>query len=276
MVSNVCLVLNKEHRNNPIQWGLINAAERLKMPVYDLSELPKEDNVILYYNKPLKLKNKNVYWWMCDLREPKLLPRTGKYKHIFVCNTEYLDKYAKRWGTTTSYLPQCGDDRPIPETGRYVDADAVFIGGITHAEYHSDRAGVLNMLEGIGVRTALITGEGYSKDTKYIYNTAPFSLAISPNKKGYTSNRLYNILSSGGFCLTRYFEGIEDLFENHKHLCWFKTPEEAKEIVDYYYDNLDKYETIKKNGKDEYERKHTAKHRLETILSHIGEDLSQT
>jgi spore maturation protein CgeB len=91
-------------------------------------------------------------------------------------------------------------------------------------------------------------------------------LAISPQYIGYTSNRLYNILASGGFCLTLWFPGIEDLFENKKHLVWFKTPEEAVKLARYYMEHPLEREKIAKQGHKEYLSKHTAQKRLDYMF----------
>ena len=72
--------MNKEHSDNPIQWGLIDVCKKKGIPVYNLGEVPKEKNVILYYNKPLSIKGKSVYWWMCDLRKTERLEKMGSYK----------------------------------------------------------------------------------------------------------------------------------------------------------------------------------------------------
>ena len=180
-----------------------------------------------------------------------------------------MDEYEAFFEAPVSYLPQCGDDRPTQDTGRHIDADCVFVGGVEHPLYHKNRMGIISSLQNLVVGVAIVTGEGYSRDTKYLYSTAPFALSISPQIEGYTSNRLYNILASSGFCLSLYFPGIEDLFENHKHLCWFKTPEEAKKIIDYYYEHPEEYEAVRKNGNALYKERHTAKKRLEHILETI-------
>lgn len=264
----VCVLMRTDHITNPIQASIEMVCKDKGYDILDLGETDKTaeyDLCIIYYNKVIQTKATKNVWWLCDLR-PAYIWNYAKYDHIFLCNKEHLDDYSKKFGCPVTFLPQCGDDRDIGYSGRTVTRDIVFIGNFS-SQYHLGRSKVLEELSRVNLSVELITGEGYSRDTKYIYANAPFCLSMSPNAKGYTSNRLYNILSSGGFCLSKYFDGIEDLFENHKHLCWFKTGEEAREIVDYYYEHPEEYEIIKKKGKELYDAKHTAAHRIQEIIA---------
>jgi len=50
----------------------------------------------------------------------------------------------------------------------------------------------------------------------------------------YFSNRTWFTLGCGGFLLTRYVPGLEEMFTNHEHLVWFRDSEEALELVRHY------------------------------------------
>ena len=77
---------------------------------------------------------------------------------------------------------------------------------------------------------------------------------------------MYNILASKGFCLVMWFPGLEDLFENHKHLVWFTSYGEALSLAKRYLANPDEREKIRKSGHAEYLANHTAAHRVDTML----------
>ena len=49
--------------------------------------------------------------------------------------------------------------------------------------------------------------------------------------EGYVSNRVSNILMSGGVCLTPYVKGLEKLVTNGKHLQWYKDWKQFQELV---------------------------------------------
>ena len=103
-------------------------------------------------------------------------------------------------------------------------------------------------------------------DSKWLYQNTPINLAVSLPALGYTSNRVYNILASEGFCLTSWFPGIEDLFENRKHLVWFKSYGEAFQLAKYYLSHPDERDQIRKAGHQEYLAHHTVASRIDTML----------
>lgn len=227
------------------------------------------DEYLVFHNKPPKVKaDKPVSWWMCDLRYPTELPEpTREYKNIFLCNKQLIPLYEDYYQTDVYYMPQPG----LPESWQYkestyeVKQDVIFIGNF-NSQYHSNRG---NIIDKISTKhpVLVISNEGQTRDQAGLYRKTPFSLAISQQVEGYTSNRLYNILASGGLCLTLWFPGIEDLFEHGKHLLWFKTADEAIELIKEYLTKEEKCDIIRTQGKKLYEEKHTASCRVENMLA---------
>lgn len=270
-MESTAVVFNKEKGDyGPIASSLIQAAKNKGLDIkFFTDDLSSYKNLIVFYNRPFSIGNEdqNISWWMCDLRSVNEIPKIGRYDNIFLCNKEHQEAYAKQFNANVHYLPQCGDDREEIPREKPLTSDVVFIGNFT-SQYHRNRWNIIKkIMETHDVQ--VITGLKYTPETKYIYRTTPFSLAISDPVKGYTSNRLYNILASKGLCLTLYFPGIEDLFENHKHLVWFKKAEEVKDIIEYYYDHPEEYDKIREQGHKLYQEKHTAEARLETICNSL-------
>jgi hypothetical protein len=237
--------------------------------VKTVAEVDPKDNIIIFHNKPIKVTANKVGWYMGDLRNPEGISGEGDFDYIFLCNKEYAKGYEKRFCSKVVYLPQCGDDRGIKDLGRKLEEKIVFIGNVAQNQFHQNREPIIQALKK-HIRVKIVSNEGYSKDGQHLYNTTPISLAISPQVVGYTSNRLYNILSAGGFCLTLYYPGIEDQFENHKHLVWFETPEEAVRLAKYYLKHPKERKKIAKAGKRHYNKHHTGKKRLETMKKHLS------
>lgn len=52
--------------------------------------------------------------------------------------------------------------------------------------------------------------------------------------EGYFSNRTWFTLGCRGFLLTNYVPGLEQVFENHGHLVWYRSPEEALDLARHY------------------------------------------
>ena len=71
-----------------------------------------------------------------------------------------------------------------------------------------------------------------------------------PFAKGFTSVRVFRAMMSGSFVLMRYFPGIENIFENFKHLVWFHGDEEGLQYLEYYLKNDLEREKIARMGKD--------------------------
>jgi len=51
------------------------------------------------------------------------------------------------------------------------------------------------------------------------------------------------------FFMLKYFKGIEELFENRKHLVWFKDIKEMMELIHYYLKNENERKEIFENGR---------------------------
>lgn len=266
----IALVLDKKKKSyGPIAEGLLKHAPYVTyLDNFD----DRYDGYIVFHNKPPHLKtDKFVAWWMCDLRPPRELQR--EYVDlIFLCNKHYLNDYSSYFKTQVYHLPQSGIGGEITK-GRDINWDVVFIGGINGNRFHKNRHPLLTEI-GKKYKTRAIFNEGHTKDTKWIYNQTPFSLAISPQVEGYTSNRLYNILASKGFCLTLYYPGIEEQFENHKHLVWFKDADEAVKWITYYKKHKEKYEQIREEGHQLYLQKHTPEQRWKFMVERSEEIIS--
>lgn len=271
-----CAVMFPSKQNfnprGPIPRAIIKYAKANKLGMLffdDYKNADKYDKILVYHNRPDLIPHDikaNIGWWMCDLRPPDSFPKK-KLDNIFLCNTHYAKDYAKYFGAKVFYCPQTGHSQTIKK-GHKRAADIVFIGNVSPTVYHSNRKEILQAIEE-NFNLEMISGDHYTINTPWIYYDTPISLAISPQAQGYTSNRLYNILASKGFCLTLYFPGIEKLFENHKHLVWFKTKEEAVELIKFYLKNPDKRDIIRAEGYKLYKQKHSYIKRLDFIFNNL-------
>lgn len=236
----------------------------------DQSNFHLYDNLIVFYNKPPLIVNRSknkIAWWMNDLRLPNQLPDipTYNFDDIFICHKTYDQQYKDHYKKPLHYMPQCGHSHRL-EVGRRVDWDISFIGKVeSNRVWHKDRKSLLSTI-GSRYKLSIITGEGQTKDQAWIYNQTKYNLAVSfPMIEG-TSNRLYNILASQGLALVRYFPGLEKQFENHKHLIWFNTVEEAIDLIKFYDNKPLIRDVIKKQGNQQYLLKHTAEQRINNIF----------
>ena len=247
--------------------------ETLGFPLLGFDDdLTEFDYIIIFHNKlPPKLNTRpdaQIGWWMNDFRHPQEIDETGErnFTHIFLCNTHVLGAYQLYFGRPTFYMPQIGIDRPekFSRNVRPIDWDVLFIDGSMHPKYHAFRRPYLDAIK--NYRLKIIDGEKITTDQFLLYNQTPINLSMTLPLKLTTSNRLYNIISSRGFALVKYFPQMERLFTNGEHLAWFHDIEEMNSLISYYMANPKERERIAKNGYELYKEKHTAVARFGNML----------
>ncbi len=106
-------------------------------------------------------------------------------------------------------------------------------------------------------------GQVYGKDFSVAVARSKMTLGINAynNICGYTSNRTWNSLACGRPHLVYYYLGIEEMFDNYKHLIWFKNISEALKIIKELKKDEVLRNEIGRNGRDLIAEKHTYYHR---------------
>jgi len=88
----------------------------------------------------------------------------------------------------------------------------------------------------------------------------------------YYNHRIFNCMAAERLHLTHYIPGMEQDFENHKHLVWFKTIPEGLNLLDYYVKNDKARDKIATEGKKIVFEKHNWKNRatkLKALLERL-------
>jgi spore maturation protein CgeB len=144
----------------------------------------------------------------------------------------------------------------------------LFVGSQGDTAYHRDRKPLLREL-GAQVFNGFHREERIvlEEQSPELYRRARYCLAVSPPAPGYNSLRLYNILAAGGFALVRYFPGLEDLFEEGRHLAGFEASEEALEVMDDYDADPEEYERIRWAGWRRAQALHTVPFRIANMAA---------
>lgn len=102
-----------------------------------------------------------------------------------------------------------------------------------------------------------------------ICSAAEITLGVNAtnNVRMYTSwRRTFNSMASGAFHLTHYVPGLEEVFENKKHLVWFNSVPEAIELIEYYLAHDKERERITEAGRQEVLAHHTWDIRIAEII----------
>jgi hypothetical protein len=183
--------------------------------------------------------------------------------------------WARNWDAPVSYMPQAGPIHPELVKAQIMRR-LIFVGDIHNQTYHEDRFRLVRELGAVvynSQRRNLRIRIEHS--TPLLYRNSKYCLVVSPDAKRYNSNRLYNVLCYGGFALVKHFEGLEDLFENHKHLAWFETVQEAREIMDYYDRHPVEYEQIRQRGWRTAQAKHTVGFRIANMIYNVQNESSE-
>ncbi len=154
-----------------------------------------------------------------------------------------LRDYRRRGVPHCAFMPNPADPdvegpRPVPPRWR---SDVLFTGKLIHKLTGQDpqREDLIRMLvarKGMTVWGCL--GRPSIAGRDYVNAICGAKIALSINAFNdvplYHSDRLTHYLGHGAFVLAKYVPGSELLFEDQKHLCYFRTPEQCTELIDRF------------------------------------------
>lgn len=97
------------------------------------------------------------------------------------------------------------------------------------------------------------------------------SLCIDFKYPSYWSDRVYETLGRGGFMIHPYIQGMEQHFEDRKHLIFydFGNWQQLKSLIDYYLTHPEEREAIRKAGFEHVRANHTYRNRWEHIIKEV-------
>lgn len=152
--------------------------------------------------------------------------------------------------------------------GNYVDTNLNF-------PLDTERVGMVDKLVETYHDKFCVMGMGWGKNTSLVkspeeiltYNKSEIAISHNNfNKHLYTSDRLWRIMATGTFCLTRHFDGIEQMFQRGVHLDWWHSFGELRDKIDYYLANPEIREQIAQNGMYAVRQNHTWSCRIAEVL----------
>lgn len=121
--------------------------------------------------------------------------------------------------------------------------------------------------DGLGVVRGLPLNQLYA-NTKVVVGD---SLCLGFNYPSYWSDRVYETTGRGGFIIHPYVQGMEDHFEDGKHLRFYEFGnfDELRLLIDYYLEHDDEREEIREAGFQHTRDNHTYTHRWDSILQEV-------
>jgi spore maturation protein CgeB len=102
-----------------------------------------------------------------------------------------------------------------------------------------------------------------------IYSSSVINLNIHhfQSQVGGLNNRAFEIPAAGGFQLTDYVRGMEELFEPGREVAVYESPKELPELVRHYLNDRQSRERIARAGYERVLAQHTYRHRMTTVLN---------
>lgn len=205
--------------------------------------------------------------------------------HWFVTDKLMADWLNKNTGVKGYYLP-AGVFEPETEMLSKSDehiAEVVFVGsrGYHHewpyrpllidwlAETYGDNFGHYS-----GEQEAICLKRGWNLNQLYANTKVVVgdSLCIGFDYPYYWSDRVYETLGRGGFLIMPYIKGLDDTFEDGKHLVFYEFGdfEDLKNKINFYLQNDQAREYIRKQGHELVKKHHTYTKRWERILDEVS------
>jgi hypothetical protein len=222
------------------------------------------------------------------LKRQQDLEADSFYRHIghfFTVDKQMADWFNQNTNVKGHYLQagvfgeECYIDDMIGAPGQ----DVLFVGS---KGYHSEwpyRPGLVNWLrETYGARFVHVGGDGQIPTTRgsklnLLYANTKVcvgdTLCLNFDYPYYWSDRVYETLGRGGFLIHPYIKGMEEHFDDKKHLVFYEYGnfDQLRQLIDYYLEHEDEREAIRRAGHEHVKNNHTYKHRWEKILAVIQE-----
>jgi len=121
------------------------------------------------------------------------------------------------------------------------------------------------------VRAPLIPWPAYNEEFVKVCQASAVVLGINTinTVERYFSNRTFLTLASGGFHVTHYVPGLEEMFENHRHLVWFGSDDECLSLIEHYLRRPRERHAIAREGQRWTRRRYGMNRQLSRILALI-------
>lgn len=110
----------------------------------------------------------------------------------------------------------------------------------------------------------------YEDEMSKVFYASRINLNITlPSIETGVPQRVYDIMASGGFCMTNYQEEVDELFSIGKNIETFRSIDELLEKTEYYLTHENERLRIAINGYTLIKEKHTLQHRIHDMLNTI-------
>ena len=218
------------------------------------------------YNLLAKMKNTNAMkvMWYGDMSEPEVLSKYyGLFDMMFVTNKSQVSVYKKVLGCDVYPVAFGVSDTAHVRGNLDKKYDVGFAGDYVEkyiSKYiYKKRSDLLTKIK---TQYNLEVIDKQPEKTFAFYDQCKIVIsdrcdyAIENDIEEYVSNRFFNIVGTGAFCLVRYFPGLEHWGQNGVHFVWYKTDEECLALIEEYLKEDEKRNRIAYDGYLYFHEKH--------------------
>ncbi len=227
----------------------VTSAGQYHLVGYKKVDIPK----ILWATDVYRFDQRKFMLWMKD-----------DFDYIFSSQKNFLEIFKPK---KVFWLPYAADPEIYKKFNLPKVYDIVFVGNINPSVY-SERVRLLKL---IGERFNLkVFTNIYGEDVAKIYSQA--KIVFNKSLAGKLNMRVFEALATGSFLLTDRLKpevGLEELFEDKKHLVLYENEKDLLEKIDYYLRHVSEREEIAFNGYNEVLQKHTYDLRAKQMLKMV-------
>lgn len=225
------------------------------------------------------------------LQRQKDLEHDEFYKHIghfFTVDKKMADWFNENTNVKGHYLhagvyaEECYMAAPSFQFDTYKH-DIIFVGSKGYHPEWQYRPQLIDWLRNtyggrfthVGGDGEVPTTRGQALNTLYADSKIAIgdSLCIGFDYPYYWSDRVYETLGRGGFMIHPYIKGMEEDFEDGKHLVFYEFGnfDDLKAKIDYYLTHDDEREKIRLAGHEHVKKNHTYFNRWEQIIKEVSD-----
>lgn len=246
----------------------------IKNNQYDLIILAKADCIDYENIKKFNYYSKTFYYFMDPLKIAHEMNAVN-YASLTTwssASTTAVKTLFKRAGANSYHVLEVYDEKTYypGEENKHKEIDVIFVGrGLPNRKKNIDFLRQNNI-------NVICHGPKWENKSIYFdeliskYRKSKIILNFPQVDSGF-SDRVFHVLGTGSFLLSKYCSDLKRIFKRGVHLDWFKTPEECLKLVKYYLKNDTIRERIAQEGHKYVSENFTWKHSIEKILEIVSE-----
>lgn len=197
--------------------------------------------------------------------EPELrLAIARRFDYTFLAQKAQVELFRHEGISNVQWLPlACSPElHAVGQPER--NCDVAYVGGFSGDAQDRRR----NLLSRIAARFPnSVIGRYWPGELADIY--ARSRIVVNACVSRDVNMRVFEGMASGALLITDEADGLDDLFEDRKHLVIYRNDEEVFDLIDYYLKHEDERARIAAAGAAEVYEKHTYERRIQEILDTV-------